>query len=174
MGIPLGGTCLADQADGRETWRLSYRIPRGWVSDREGAGKRALSALLMPEGTNLDSAEAVITIAFQGKRTSPFRQPSLKGFFMAEMRKLLLVFPDLKSESWKPSSLEATSLDVASLEISGVTPGPLRVVMIDAGDGYYSIHLSVRKHEDLERPDVRTFFESLLLLGPIMEGHEGS
>ena len=39
------------------------------------------------------------------------------------------------------------------------------VAMIDAGDGYYSIQLSVRgEAEILDRIDVASFFKSLLLL----------
>ena len=36
--------------------------------------------------------------------------------------------------------------------------------MVDAGDGFYSIHAQARYRPDLDGDDVRMFFDSLLFL----------
>lgn len=163
VGLPssLHGGASAGVGDGPRAWRLSYRIPGGWIADREAASRMQLAALLVPEGQPSGSADATITVAFESR--SPFVS-TLERFFKNQMAALLRLFPDLESKRWRPPNLEATSFDFASIEITGVLPGPTRVVMIDAGDGFYAINVTVRDRDDLERPDVRAFFDSLLLL----------
>ena len=145
-------------------WRLSYRIPRDWVADRDTAARMNLSTLLVPEGQTYQTASAIITVAYQEKRPELPLPSTLEEFFMAEMAPLLRMFPDLESRSWRPESVDSTDLDYAGLEVFGDIPRKLRIVMVDAGDGFYSVHAQVGFLGDLDRDDLNGFFDSLLFL----------
>lgn len=146
-------------------WRLSYSIPPGWIADRGEAKRMSLTALLRPREMQMRDAPALIAIDFKSKSGNPLAPRTLEQFFKAEMRQLLIAFPDLIHTTWVPDSLSDVVPEVATIEIRGIQPGPLRVAMIDVGDGYYSIQLSVRGGaEILDRRDVESFFKSLLLL----------
>jgi hypothetical protein len=126
-----------------------------------------LTAVLRPQGGAAGGTDPVIRVAFDRKNPMLPWLSSLESYFKAEMMKILRFFPDVESERWKPPSLDPKEVRFASLEIferDGGPPPPHRVVMIDAGDGFYSIDLEVNAREDLDRPDVRSFFESLLLI----------
>ena len=148
------------------SYRLSYQIPAGWASNHDLARKRELTALLLPGGKTTRTAEAVITIAFEGKKATPLTPQTLEKYFYSEMSKLLRMFPEMKSTEWRPESLDELELDVpvASLEVYVARRGPMRLVMIDVGDGYYSISLGVNEHELFDRDDIKDFFDSLELL----------
>ena len=157
---------IGDAETRSSSYRLSYRIPLGWASNHDLARKRELTALLLPGGKTTRTAEAVITIAFEGKRSGRPIPPTLKQYFYSEMSKLLRMFPEMKSIEWRPRSLDELELevDVASLEMYVARRGPMRLVMIDVGDGYYSISLGVNEHELFDRDDIKDFFNSLELL----------
>lgn len=154
----------APGSSGSSAWRLSYRIPRNWVADLATATEMNLSALLVPQGETYRTAGALITVAYQEKRPGLPLPSTLEEFFMAEMEPLLRMYPDLESESWRPKSLDGTDLDYAGLEVFGPVPRFIRIVMVDAGDGFYSVHAQVRLREDLDREDLAGFFDSLLFL----------
>ena len=139
-------------------------IPRNWVADLATATEMNLSALLVPQGETYRTAEALITVAYQEKHPGLPLPSTLQEFFMAEMEPLLRMYPDLESESWRPKSLDATDLDYAGLEVFGAVPRFIRIVMVDAGDGFYSVHAQVRLRRDLDRDDLAAFFDSLLFL----------
>ena len=145
-------------------WRLSYRIPTDWIADRDTAAKMNLSTLLVPEGQTYQTASAIITVAYQAKRPELPLPKTLQEFFMAETAPLLRMFPDLESRSWRPHSVDSTDLDYAGLEVFGDIPRKIRIVMVDAGDGFYSVHAQVGFLGDLERDDLNGFFDSLLFL----------
>jgi len=162
------GNALAEDSApggaGSPAWRLSYRIPRDWVADIATAAQMNLSTLLVPEGQTYRTAVALITVAYQEKRPELPLPSTLEEFFMAEMEPLLRMYPDLESESWRPKALDGTALDYAGLEVFGQVPRYIRIVMIDAGDGFYAVHAQVRHREDLDRADLAGFFDSLLFL----------
>jgi len=145
-------------------WRLSYRIPRDWVADRDTAAELNLSTLLVPDGETYRTAPAVITVAYQEKRPELPLPATLQEFFMAEMEPLLRMYPDLESQSWRPRSLDSTDLEYAGLEVFGDVPRYIRIVLVDAGDGFYAVHAQARLREDLDRDDLTRFFDSLLFL----------
>jgi hypothetical protein len=167
-GLSVVGLAAADDsipgADRSSAWRLSYRIPRHWVSDPGTAETLSLTALLVPEGETYQSADRIITVAYQEKRPGLPIPSTLRQFFDSEMSQLLRMFPDLDSESWHPPSMEKTEFHYAGLEIFGDIPRSIRIVMVDAGDGFYSIHAQARYRPDLDGDDVRMFFDSLLFL----------
>jgi hypothetical protein len=167
-GVLLAGLAAADDSapdtSGPSAWRLSYRIPRAWVSDPETAKTMNLTALLVPEGETYRTADRIITVAYQEKQPGLPLPSTLRQFFDSEMSQLLRMFPDLDSESWQPPSMQETDFHYAGLEIFGDIPRSIRIVMVDAGDGFYSIHAQVRYRPDLDGDDVRMFFDSLLFL----------
>ena len=167
-GLTAAGGTVADDAvpgaDRSSSWRLSYRIPQRWVSDPDTAERLNLTALLLPEGETYQSADRIITVAYQEKRPGLPIPSTLRQFFDSEMSQLLRMFPDLSSESWQPASMERTEFHYAGLEIFGDIPRSIRIIMVDAGDGFYSIHAQARYRPDLDGHDVRMFFDSLLFL----------
>lgn len=162
------------RAESASVWRLAYRIPPGWFSDRDTARRLEMQALLLPEGASWREGGSMIAIAFERKS---YFVSSLKDLFMSEMGRLLAFFPDLESESWRPASLEDAGADVASLEVyapADGAPSPQRLVMIDAGDGYYTINVRMPTREDLDGPDASSFFAGLDLIRlPAMGGGSG-
>jgi hypothetical protein len=167
-GLTIAGLTSADDSipgsDRSSAWRLSYRIPQNWVSDPEMAEKLNLTALLVPEGETFQSADRIITVAYQEKRPGLPIPSTLRQFFDSEMSQLVRMFPDLDSEPWHPLSMEKTEFHYAGLEIFGDIPRSIRIVMVDAGDGFYSVHAQVSYRPDLDGDDVRMFFDSLLFL----------
>lgn len=162
------GATAVPEAPGAEpsaSWRLSYRIPRGWVSSPDRARAMELAALLLPEGQTREQARAFITVEFQRKYPPGVPLPStLEQFFQSRMRGLVMMFPELRSERWRPASLDRMPTEVASLEVRDIVPGPLRFVMIDVGDGFYNVAVTATRQEALDGEDVALFFDSLLLL----------
>ncbi len=166
VGFGEGATAQVSESGRSEAsaWRLSYRIPRNWVADRDTAARMKLNTLLLPEGRTYQTASALITVAYQEKRPGLPLPATLEEFFMAEMAPLLKMFPDLESKSWRPESVDSTNLDYAGLEVFGDIPRKIRIVMVDAGDGFYSVHAQVGSLGDLDREDLNGFFDSLLFL----------
>jgi hypothetical protein len=80
------------------------------------------------------------------------------------MGKLLRMFPEMTSIEWRPDSLDEIDVEVASLEVYVARRGPMRLVMMDVSDGYYSISLGVKEHQIFDRADIKDFFSSLELL----------
>lgn len=156
----------ASSATRSGSYRLSYQIPSGWASDHELARKRELTALLMPDGKTYRDAEAMILIAFEGKHRNRPSPQTLQQFFYSEMGMLLRMFPEMTSIEWRPDSLDEidVEVEVASIEVYVARRGPMRLVMMDVGDGYYSISLGVKEHELFDRDDIKDFFSSLELL----------
>jgi hypothetical protein len=169
--VPVAGP-IAENADPDSSatrssaYRLSYQIPNGWASDHELARKRELTALLMPTGKTYRDAEAMILIAFEGKHRNRPSPQTLEQYFYSEMGMLLRMFPEMTSIEWRPDSLDEieVEVEVASIEVYVARRGPMRLVMMDVGDGYYSISLGVKEHRLFDRDDIKDFFSSLELL----------
>jgi hypothetical protein len=162
---PVVETSTADNSETRSgAYRLSYQIPSGWASDHELARKRELTALLLPGGKTYRDADAMILIAFEGKHRNRPSPQTLQQYFYSEMGKLLRMFPEMTSIEWRPDSLDEIDVEVASLEVYVARRGPMRLVMMDVGDGYYSISLGVKEHQIFDRADIKDFFSSLELL----------
>ena len=57
-----------------------------------------------------------------------------------------------------------TIMPVGSCWIANMNGRSIRIVMVDAGDGFYSVHAQVSYRPDLDGDDVRMLFDSLLFL----------
>ena len=144
--------------------KLSFLIPQGWVKDEKAAKKLGLHSVLVPSGMTLENADKIITIAFQKKDPNKPELENLKNFVTADRQNTLAQFPDAQFEKWQPAKLDPGKLHFVSFEMYGKEknkPSPQRVVVLDAGDGYFSIALTTRTRNDLQLPMCEEFFNSL-------------
>jgi hypothetical protein len=146
----------------------SLALPKGWVNDGKAANKLGLHSVLVPSGATLESANRVITIAFQKKDTTKPGLETLKNFVKVDLESTLSEFPDTQFAKWQPSKLDPNKLNFWSMEEYGKKkdmPSPHRVVILDSGDGYFSISVTVETRDDLRLPVYEEFFNSLAI-GP--------
>jgi hypothetical protein len=147
---------------------LSFVIPQGWVKDEKAAKKFGLQSVLVPSGMTLENADRVITIAFQKKDANKPGLENLKNFVRVDLQDTLAQFPDAQFAKWQPSKLDPEKLNFWSIEMWGKKkgrPSPQRFVVLDAGDGYFSISLTAATRNDLQLQMYEEFFNSLGL-GP--------
>jgi len=148
----------------RSHTKLSFVIPQGWVKDEKAAKKLGLHSVLVPSGMTLKNADKLITIAFQKKDPNKPGLENLKDFVRADRQDTLSRFPDAQFEKWQPAKLDPDKLNFVSFEMYGKEknkPSPQRVVVLDAGDGYFSIALTTRTRNDLQLPMYEEFFNTL-------------
>ena len=144
--------------------KLSFVIPQGWVKDEKAAKRLGLHGVLVPAGMTFENADKVITIAFQKKDPKKPGLENLKDFVRADRQDTLSRFPDAQFEKWQPAKLDPDKLNFVSFEMYGKEknkPSPQRVVVLDAGDGYFSIALTTRTRNDLQLPMYEEFFNTL-------------
>jgi hypothetical protein len=147
---------------------LSFGMPQGWVKDEKAAKKLGLHSALVPSGMTLENADRVITIAFQKKDANKPGLENLKTFVKVDLQDTLAQFPDAQFVKWQPSKLDPDKLDYWSIELYGKQknkPSPQRLVVLDAGDGYFSISLTAGTRNDLQLAMYDEFFNSLRI-GP--------
>jgi len=144
--------------------KLSYAIPQGWVKDEKAAKKFGLHSVLVPAGMKFENADKVITIAFQKKDPNKPGLENLEDFVRADRQYTLSRFPDAQFEKWQPAKLDPDKLHFVSFEMYGKEknkPSPQRFVVLDTGDGYFSIALTTRTRNDLQNPMYEEFFNTL-------------
>jgi hypothetical protein len=146
--------------------KLSFVMPQNWSEDKNGATKVGLYCVLVPSGSKLESADKVITIAFQKKDTTKPALDNLKDFFRADLQDTLAKFPDAQFARWQPSKLDPAKVSFMSLEMFGKKknkPSPQHFVILEAVDGYFSVSLTVTNRDDLKLPLYDEFFNSLAI-----------
>jgi hypothetical protein len=75
-------------------------------------------------------------------------------------------FPDLQASRWQPKDLDPDRVRYMSIELFGKEPNqppPHRLVIIDSGDGFYSITFTDVVRLRLSDPLVEKFFGSIRL-----------
>jgi hypothetical protein len=145
---------------------LIFMAPAGWSEDREAAKKLGLVRVLVPNGTTLEQANKVITIAFQRKDLDKPGLDNLENFFRGDLRNTLSKFPDAELSRWQPSKLNQDKVKFFSGEIYGKQkdePSPQHFVVLDAGDGYFSVALTAETRNELQLQTYEDFFNSLSL-----------
>jgi hypothetical protein len=133
--------------------------------DKEAADKMGLYAVILPKGTTIDNTDKVITIAFQKKDNTPGLK-NLAAFFRADMQNTMAQFPDMQGARWQPSGLDPNKITFMSIEVFGKKkdqPSPHHLLMLDAGDGYFSISLTADTLKELNQPQYEEFFNSMRL-----------
>lgn len=146
--------------------QLGFIIPEKWESDAAAAKQYGLAAVLVPSGQTMSSAKIVITVAFQRKDPNNVGLDSLESFFRADVGNVLKQFPDARAERWQPSRLDPSALRFMSLEMYGRSkdrPSPHRFVLVDSGDGFFSLTLTAETRNELRREEYDRFFNSLRL-----------
>jgi len=144
---------------------LTFVIPLNWVKDEKGAKKIGMYSVLVPKGMRIENADRVIAIAFQKKAYKPGME-NLKAFFKEDLQETLAQFPDAQFVRWQPRKLDPDKIDFVSLEMYGKEknkPSPQRFLILDSGDGYYSVSVTVSARNDLQLPLYEDFFDSLSL-----------
>src|SRR5262249_21982034 len=121
---------------------IAYRIPEGWVSDKDGARRVGADRMFMPKGMTREKTDRAITIAYQAK--DPKQEPiaDLQSYFKYEMALTLERFPDMQAIRWQPRGLDPDRVPFMSIELFGKEanrPPPHRLLIVDSGDGFYSI-----------------------------------
>ena len=154
------------QPNQRSSHRLTYQIPTGWAADPAAAAQLGLDSVLLPVGTTLDSAKAVITVAFQRKDPQSAGLADLQAFVRVDLQNMLTAAPSMEAARWQPKGLDPDKVPFMSFEFYGPTGSkvsPQHVVYLDAGDGYFSVSLTVEKRDTLASQEYETFFSSLAL-----------
>ena len=146
--------------------KLGFLVPDGWALDKEAADKTGIYAVILPRGKKLETTNKAITIAFQKKDPNKPGLDSLSNFFKVDMQNTMGQFPDMQAARWQPSRFDPDKIDFMSIEIFGKKkdqPSPQHVLMIDAGDGYFSITLTAEDLKELRQAQYEEFFNSIRL-----------
>jgi hypothetical protein len=146
---------------------LGYSIPDGWVMDEEYAKRNNLVAAFVPKGTTVaGGGDRVITISYDKKDPNAEGLENLKSYFAYDMRQTLAQAPNAKFARWQPSKLDPANIQYMSIEIYGAKrnqPAPQHLLIVDSGDGFYSITVTVLAREDLQSDIYDEFFNGLSL-----------
>lgn len=145
---------------------LTFAMPKGWTKDDDATRTLGVHSVLVPNGKKLENADRVITIAFQKKDPGKSGPEEIKNFGRGVLNNILAEFPEADLAKWQPSKLDPSRQDFWSIELYGKEkskPVPQRLLILDAGDGYYSVSLTVEKRKDLELPLYEDFFNSISL-----------
>lgn len=148
--------------------KLSFVIPHDWVKDEKAAKRFGLHSVLVPAGMTFENADKLITIAFQKKDPNKPGLENLQDFVRTDRQDTLSRFPDAQFAKWQPAKLDPGVLHFVSFEMYGKEknkPSPQRFVVLDSGDGFFSIALTTRTRNDLQNPIYEKFFNSLAI-GP--------
>jgi hypothetical protein len=146
--------------------RLVFTPPPKWKTDTEASKALGLYAVLVPDGQTIDKARSAITVAFQKRDPKVPGLDTLENFFRTDLGNTLHQFPSLEGARWQPSGLDPDKVHFMSMEMFSKEkdgPSPHRVVFIDSGDGFFSVTLTTKSREELNRPEYEHFFDSLTL-----------
>ena len=145
---------------------LVFVVPVGWSEDRDAAKKLGLYSVLVPNGTKLETANKVITVAFQKKDIDKAGLDTLENFVRGDLQDTLSKYPDAQFARWQPSKLSPDKFKFLSMEMFGKKkdqPSPQHFVVLDTGDGYFSVALTAETRNELQLPAYEDFFNSLAL-----------
>ncbi len=147
---------------------LNFTAPSGWSDDAEAARKLGLYRVLVPQGSTLQNANKAITVAFQRKDVTQAGLENLENFARVDLQQMITQFPNAQFARWQPSKLDPDKIRFWSIEIFGKKkdqPSPQRVVIIDSGDGYFSLTLTASIRSELQGHVYDDFFNSISLSG---------
>ena len=145
---------------------ITYKIPAGWAPDPAGAKQIGAELMFLPKGSSRQKTERAITIAYQSKDPDQTAIADLDSYFRVEMELTLSRFPDLQAARWQPKGLDPDRVSYKSIELFGKEPNqppPHRLLIVDTGDGFYSITFTDLVRTRLSEPDVEDFFGSIRL-----------
>ena len=150
----------------RSARKLVYVLPKGWVADAAAAREAGIDAVLLPQGRTLADTHAAVTVAFQGKDAKDPGLSDLRSFVRVDMQNSLASQQGIEATRWQPNGLDPDRVPFMSFELHGAAGSkvsPQHVVYLDAGDGYFSVSLTVERREELKSPEYEAFFSSLAL-----------
>src|SRR5262245_51406676 len=150
--------------------KLTFTVPKDWQVDEEAAVKLGMYAVILPNGVKIESADRLIVIGFQYKDPNSPGRDTLANYQKSSLDLARAQFPELQANKWRPSGLDPSKIDFISVEYvsKSVEIAPSRVLMIDAGDGFYNAQLTAHHEGELRNAVYDEFFNSLKLL-PALE-----
>jgi len=152
------------QKDQQSQMTLVFAVPPGWVRDEAGAKKLGFYGVLVPAGSTLEHAEKEITIEFQRKDPHTPGMENLENFARDDFKQTLAQFPEAQFARWQPHGLNPDKIKFFSIEMFGKKknqPSPQHYVILDSGDGFFSISLTAKTREELQSPIYEDFFNSI-------------
>ncbi len=165
-GLVLAAALAATAAGKPAPATLAYDVPPGWVMDAPGARKAGVELMFLPKGRTPENTDRAIAIAYQAKDPNVPALADLESFVRADMAVTRQSFPDMLAERWQPKGLDPGKIRYLSVELYGSKPDrppPHRVIIIDAGDGFYSITYTAETRDILHEAAVDAFFDSMRL-----------
>jgi hypothetical protein len=161
--VVTGAEWVGGQAGARQ---LKFAAPAGWQEDVEAERKQGASSVLVPAGKTLETAATAIVVVFQRKDPDNPGLDTVEHFHANNMRNMRAASPKgLWTAPWRPSTLDP-ELKWLSVEIypkEGNVPSPFRIVILDAGDGFFAVTAVAETREALNRPEYDAFFNGLAL-----------
>jgi hypothetical protein len=145
---------------------IAYKVPDGWVLDAAGAKQVGAELMFLPKASTRAKTDRAITIAYQAKDPEQPAIADLEAYFRVEMQLTLERFPDLQAARWQPRGLDPGLVSYKSIELFGKLPNqppPHRLLIIDSGDGFYSITFTDMVRERLADAVAGEFFDSIRL-----------
>jgi hypothetical protein len=134
--------------------------------DAPGARKANVELMFLPKGKTPENTDRAIAIAYQAKDPKVPALADLEAFVRADMALTRQSFPEMLAERWQPKGLDPAKIRYLSVELYGAKPNrppPHRVIIIDSGDGFYSITYTAETRAILHEAEVDAFFDSLRL-----------
>ena len=165
-GLFAAAALAATAAGAPAPLTLTYDVPAGWVMDAPGARKAGVELMFLPRGKTPQNTDRAIAIAYQAKNPKVPELADLESFVRADMAATRQSFPDMLAERWQPKGLDPAKIRYLSVELYGSKPDrppPHRVIIIDSGDGFYSLTYTAETRDILHEAAVDAFFDSLRL-----------
>ena len=162
--VVTGAGWAGGQAGARQ---LKFAVPAGWQADAEAVRKHGVYAVLVPEGKTIETSSASIVVVYQRKDPNTPGLDTVENFNANNLRNMRETSPrGLWTAPWRPSSSDFAGMKAVSLEIypkEGNEPAPMRVLLLDAGDGFFAVTAIAATREGLNRPEYDAFFNTLVL-----------
>ena len=145
---------------------LVYAVPAGWQHDTKMEGKANFVGVLVPKGHTMTHSDSLITIEYVRKEPTTPGLENLTTYVRDDLAQTLKQAPDAQFAKWQPSKLDPAKVYYWSVEMyakEGNNPPPQHYLIMDSGDGFYSVTLTVAHRNDLQQPVYDDFFNGLSL-----------
>ncbi len=148
---------------------LILEIPDNWFTDKETAAKIRAWVVARPKESKIEDDKRLLTINFEKKDPNIDTHADLTSYLNWNFDRARIRFPNLKVNKWQPARLDASKFNFVSKEL--VTEGgkamPNHTLIIDSGDGYFTITLAAQNVEELNQPQYDDIFNSIQLIAPL-------
>jgi len=143
---------------------LVYAVPADWQHDAKVEGTANFVGVLVPNGRTMTRTDRVITIEYVRKEPNTSGLENLTTYVREDLKQTISEKPNAQFARWQPSKLDPAKFFYWSMEVfakEGNDPSPQHYLILDSGDGFYSVTLTVAHRSDLQQPVYDDFFNSL-------------